>query len=139
MAAIVQLLTAEAQEASTEAKDPIIAVVFSEQGVTLRRWPDREATRVTGLPARSRVTVLASNFSGTWWFVRTEDGDEGWVLANLMFRADESQEVPTATVTLTNTPSSATPRPRPRNTATPESTAEAGAAPGAPEATVPVT
>jgi uncharacterized protein YgiM (DUF1202 family) len=52
------------------------------QGLNLRESPSRDAVRIGGVVANTRITVLEESPDHEWQRVRLEDsGREGWVKA----------------------------------------------------------
>ena len=91
MTAIVCVLVGESWLASADMSDapdraPLadqssIIVAVPQTVLNLRAGPGADYALRGALAVRERLTVLGQNPAGDWFYVRTSDGLEGWVLA----------------------------------------------------------
>ncbi len=82
------------------ATPPILGSVSSLQSINVREGPGTNFSAIVALRPATRVEILGRNNDGTWLNIRMEDGDEGWVSANLI----RIQATPTPLPTLTPSP-----------------------------------
>lgn len=60
--------------------------VMTQGAVNLRSAPDQYAGLIMQVPAGQIMSVLGRNPEGTWYHVRLESGETGWMLAELLAR-----------------------------------------------------
>ncbi len=82
------------------ATPPILGSVNSLQSINVREGPGTNFSAIVALRPATKVEILGRNNDGTWLNIRMEDGDEGWVSANLI----RLQATPTPLPTLTPSP-----------------------------------
>jgi hypothetical protein len=82
------------------ATPPILGSVSSLQSINVREGPGTNFSAIVALRPATRVEILGRNNDGTWLNIRMEDGDEGWVSANLI----RLQATPTSLPTMTPSP-----------------------------------
>jgi uncharacterized protein YgiM (DUF1202 family) len=63
---------------------PVFAFVSVNDTVNVRAEPSRNAARVGTAPPNTQVEVLGVSEDGLWLNVRTPNGTEGWILAELL-------------------------------------------------------
>ncbi len=76
---------------------PIIGIVQSLQLVNVRDGPGTNFSAFEAIAPGTGVTIIGQNADGTWYNIRLEDGNEGWVSARLIFIRDTPTPIPTAT------------------------------------------
>lgn len=75
----------------------IVGIIQSLQRVNIRNGPGVDFDAFASLPPGTGVQIIGQNAEGTWYNIRMEDGDEGWVVARLLFIEDTPTPFPTAT------------------------------------------
>ena len=60
--------------------------VMTQGAVNLRSSPDQYAGLIMQVPAGQVMSVLGQNPEGTWYHVRLESGETGWMLGELLAR-----------------------------------------------------
>ena len=75
----------------------IVGIIQSLQRVNIRNGPGVDYDAFASLPPGTGVQIIGQNAEGTWYNIRMEDGDEGWVVARLLFIEDTPTPFPTAT------------------------------------------
>jgi len=66
-------------QASKSGKSTDVVVVLIN-GLNLRKSPDSDAKAIRGLNKGERLTLIKTQ--GSWYMVKTSEGDEGWTSAN---------------------------------------------------------
>lgn len=66
---------------------PQPGIVATQGEVNLRSSPSTDAGVITLVPAGEVMSVLGSNPSGTWYHVRLDTGETGWMFAELLRRS----------------------------------------------------
>ncbi len=62
---------------------PVAAGTLNAGPVNVRRAPV-DGTVITGVGFREQVYLLGINPAGDWLYIRTDDGDEGWIAARFV-------------------------------------------------------
>ena len=75
----------------------VVGIIQSLQRVNIRNGPGVDFDFFVSLPPGTGVQIIGQNAEGTWYNVRLDDGDEGWVASRLLFIADTPTPFPTAT------------------------------------------
>jgi hypothetical protein len=78
---------------------PIIGIVQSMQSVNVREGPAISYRGILALVPGTGVEVLGQNPEGSWLNIKTEDGDEGWISAALIYLEPTASPFPTMTPT----------------------------------------
>lgn len=63
----------------------VFGEIRSRQRVNVRKGPGVDFSTFETLPSGSEVQVIGQNEDGTWRSVKLDNGDEGWVRADLLF------------------------------------------------------
>jgi len=75
----------------------VVGIIQSLQRVNIRNGPGVDFESFVSLPPGTGVQIIGQNADGSWYNVRLEDGDEGWVVSRLLYVADTPTPFPTAT------------------------------------------
>jgi hypothetical protein len=81
------------------ATPPIIGIIQSMQTVNVREGPATSYSAILALVPGTGVEVLGQNPEGSWLNIKTDDGDEGWISAALVFLEPTATPFPTMTPT----------------------------------------
>ena len=76
----------------------VFGEIRSRQRVNVRKGPGVDFSTFETLPSGSEVQVIGQNEDGTWHSIKLDNGDEGWVRADLLF-IDRPTPSPTAWAT----------------------------------------
>lgn len=76
--------TATIEPTATSDTGQRVGVITSNQTVNVRQGAGTNTPVITTLAPGTRVTVLATNVTGDWVNIRTDDGIVGWVSATLI-------------------------------------------------------
>lgn len=75
----------------------VVGIIQSIQRVNIRNGPGVDFDAFESLPPGTGVQVIGQNAEGSWYNIRMENGDEGWVVARLLFIEDTPTPFPTPT------------------------------------------
>jgi hypothetical protein len=75
----------------------VVGIIQSIQRVNIRNGPGVDFEAFEALAPGTGVQIIGQNAEGSWYNIRLEDGDEGWVVARLLYIADTPTPFPTAT------------------------------------------
>jgi len=75
----------------------VFGIIQSLQRVNIRNGPSVDFSAFESLAPGTGVQVVGQNAEGTWYNIRLEDGEEGWVASRLLFIEDTPTPFPTAT------------------------------------------
>lgn len=75
----------------------VVGIIQSLQRVNIRNGPGVDFEAFESLPPGTGVQIIGQNAEGTWYNIRLEDGDEGWIVSRLLFIDDTPTPFPTAT------------------------------------------
>ena len=75
----------------------IVGIIQSIQRVNIRSGPGVSFPAFESLTPGTSVLVIGQNAEGTWYNIRMEDGEEGWVVERLLFIEDTPTPFPTPT------------------------------------------
>lgn len=75
----------------------VAGIIQSIQRVNIRNGPGVDFPAFESLAPGTGVQVIGQNAEGTWYNIRMEDGEEGWVVSRLLFIEDTPTPFPTAT------------------------------------------
>lgn len=75
----------------------VSGVIQSQQRVNIRSGPGVDYEMFQSLAPGEAVQVIGQNVDGTWYNIRMDDGEEGWIASSLLFIADTPTPIPTAT------------------------------------------
>jgi len=81
------------------ATPPITGIIQSMQTVNIREGPGTTFSAFRALNPGTPVLVIGQNQDGSWYNIRMEDGEEGWVAAALLFLEATITPFPTFTPT----------------------------------------
>ena len=79
------------------ATPPITGIVASLETVNVREGPGVTFAAIVALPPGTGVQILGQNADGRWYNIRMDDGQEGWISAQLVRVNPTPTLVPTAT------------------------------------------
>jgi hypothetical protein len=75
----------------------VVGIIQSIQRVNIRNGPGVDFDAFEALAPGTGVQIIGQNAEGSWYNIRLEDGDEGWVVARLLYIEDTPTPFPTAT------------------------------------------
>lgn len=75
----------------------VVGIIQSLQRVNIRNGPSVDYEAFKALAPGTGVQIIGQNADGSWYNIRLEDGNEGWVVSRLLYIADTPTPVPTAT------------------------------------------
>jgi len=75
----------------------VFGIIQSLQRVNIRNGPGVDFDAFESLAPGTGVQVIGQNGEGSWYNIKLEDGDEGWVVARLLFIEDTPTPFPTPT------------------------------------------
>jgi hypothetical protein len=81
------------------ATPPITGIIQSMQTVNIREGPGVSFSAFRALNPGTAVLVIGQNQDGSWFNIRMEDGEEGWVASALLFLEATITPFPTFTPT----------------------------------------
>lgn len=81
------------------ATPPVTGIVSSLQTVNVREGPGTTFSAFVALNPGTGVEVIASNADGTWYNIRLESGQEGWIRSTLLRLEPTPTPFPTFTLT----------------------------------------
>ena len=85
----------------TSTETPLVfGAIRSRQRVNVRKGAGVDFSIFESLAPGSDVQVLGQNEDNTWYNIKLDNGDEGWVRADLLFIEDTPTPVPTASATV---------------------------------------
>ncbi|MDX2159939.1 MAG: SH3 domain-containing protein [bacterium] len=76
---------------------PITGSVFSVQAINMRTGPGLDFDAVVALPPGTGFVILGTNNEGTWYNIRLDSGDEGWVSSTLVRLQNTATPFPSLT------------------------------------------
>jgi len=75
----------------------VFGIIQSLQRVNIRNGPGVDFEAFESLAPGTGVQVIGQNAEGSWYNIKLDDGDEGWVVSRLLFIEDTPTPFPTAT------------------------------------------
>ncbi len=69
---------------SADNPDQKIGTVIEPLGLSVRAEPNRSSATLTGIALNETVEILETSSDGEFYRIKTRDGSEGWVIANLI-------------------------------------------------------
>jgi len=75
----------------------VVGIVQSLQRVNVRSGPGTDFSAFESLAPGTGVQIIGRNNEGSWYNVRLDDGQEGWIIERLLFVEDTPTPFPTAT------------------------------------------
>jgi len=87
------------QSPTPTATPPILGSVFSVQAINMRAGPGLNFDALSALPPGTGFAILGTNAENTWFNIRLDGGDEGWVSTSLVRVQDTLTPFPTLTPT----------------------------------------
>lgn len=75
----------------------VVGIIQSLQRVNIRSGPGVDFSAFESLAPGTGVQVIGQNAEGSWYNIKLEDGEEGWIVSRLLFIEDTPTPFPTPT------------------------------------------